>query len=90
MAHLSAGGTENRIPHANQLWMLVGFRLFKRLAEIAPCVEVFPQATARVLGSGKIHKTQPGGVDAQISVAALEPLAGAQSVDLVELGPGVS
>ena len=48
--HLGQGGAENRIPHANQIWMVVGFRLFSRLSELAPCVEVFPQATARVLG----------------------------------------
>ncbi len=27
-AHLAAGGAVNRLPHANQLWMLVGFALF--------------------------------------------------------------
>lgn len=68
--HLASGGTENRIPHANQLWMLVGFRLFDRLTEIAPCIEVFPQATARVLGSGDIHKFKAGGVDSQLAEAA--------------------
>jgi hypothetical protein len=26
--HLSEGGLESRLPHANQLWMLVGFALF--------------------------------------------------------------
>jgi hypothetical protein len=41
--HLSTGGAESRIPHANQLWMLVGFQLFERLAQIAPCLEVYPR-----------------------------------------------
>jgi len=68
--HLSRGGPENRIPHANQLWMSVGFRLFSELKKIAPCIEVFPQATARVVGSGQIHKSQAGGVDAQLATIA--------------------
>ena len=68
--HLSAGGPENRIPHANQLWMVVGFSVFSRLTELAPCVEVFPQATARVLGSGQVHKFKSGGVEAQLAEAA--------------------
>lgn len=69
--HLAGGGPENRIPHANQLWMIVGFRVFSRLSELAPCIEVFPQATARVLGSGQVHKFKSGGVEAQLSEAAL-------------------
>ncbi len=68
--HLSAGGPENRLPHANQLWMLVGFRLFEELAEVAECIEVFPQATARVLGAASVHKGKAGGVEAQLAEAA--------------------
>lgn len=68
--HLSSGGAEDRIPHANQLWMLVGFALFDELARLAPCVEVFPQATARAMGSGQVHKSQQGAVEAQLSAAA--------------------
>ena len=29
--YLTAGGWASRLPHANQLWMLVGFALFRRL-----------------------------------------------------------
>ena len=68
--HLVEGGPENRLPHANQLWMLVGFRLFAELADVAPCIEVFPQATARVLGAGRVHKGKAGGVEAQLAEAA--------------------
>lgn len=68
--HIEAGGAENRLPHANQLWMTVGFELFRRLGEIAPCLEVFPQATARVLGVAQVHKTVSGGVEAQLAEAA--------------------
>jgi uncharacterized protein DUF429 len=68
--HLSAGGGEDRIPHSNQLWMLVGFALFDELSGLAPCLEVFPQATARAMGSGQVHKSRPGAVEAQLSAAA--------------------
>jgi Protein of unknown function (DUF429) len=68
--HLAAGGAEDRIPHANQFWMLVGFAVFDELSCLAPCLEVFPQATARAVGSGQVHKLHPGAVEAQLSVAA--------------------
>jgi hypothetical protein len=68
--HLSTGGAEDRIPHANQLWMLVGFALFEELERLAPCLEVFPQATARAMGSGQVHKSRPGAVKAQLAAAA--------------------
>lgn len=68
--HLEHGGPENRLPHANQLWMQVGFQIFERLAGVAECLEVFPQATARVLGSGDVHKFKKGGVDAQLAEAS--------------------
>lgn len=60
--HLERRGGEDRIPHANQLWMRVGFALFAELSQLAPCLEVFPQATARISGCGSIHKSQPGAV----------------------------
>lgn len=68
--HLRTGGAEARLPHANQLWMLVGFALFERLRRDWECLEVFPQATAFVLGAGAIHKSKPGGVEAQLTAAA--------------------
>jgi len=69
-AHLAAGGAESRLPHANQLWMLVGFALFRELAELCECVEVFPQATVRVLGSGQVHKFKKGAVGAQLAAVS--------------------
>lgn len=69
-AHLEAGGSEPRLPHANQLWMLVGFALFERLRREWDCLEVFPQATVCVLGANALHKSQRGGVDAQLAVVA--------------------
>jgi len=68
--HLAAGGSEDRIPHANQLWMLAGFEIFRELAEVTECLEVFPQATVRVAGSGQRHKSAPGAVHEQLGIAS--------------------
>lgn len=65
LAHLAAGGPENRLPHANQVWMLVGFALFKRLGQTWPCLEVYPQATVALLGCGKLHKSSSTGLSEQ-------------------------
>ncbi len=89
--HLAAGGPENRIPHANQLWMVVGFRLFDRLSRLAPCIEVFPQAIARVLGSGHVHKFKSGGVEAQLAEAAVHtgwPQSGHEEPAFGDIGFG--
>lgn len=64
-AHLSAGGPQNRLPHANQLWMLVGFALFERLSQTWSCLEIYPQATVALLGCGALHKSSPSGLSAQ-------------------------
>ncbi len=68
--HLREGGAENRLPHANQLWMLVGFELFSALREVAPCMEVYPQATAQVLGASGVHKSSTLGVEQQLEAVA--------------------
>jgi hypothetical protein len=49
--------------------MLVGFALFERLPGIAPCIEVFPNAIAHALRC-YLHKSKPGGVEAQLRAAA--------------------
>ena len=36
---LADGGEPSRLPHANQLWMLVGFELFRTLGEQYECIE---------------------------------------------------
>ena len=64
-AHLTAGGPENHLPHANQLWMLVGFALFEHLGRTWPCLEVYPQATVALLGSSKLHKSSHTGLSEQ-------------------------
>lgn len=69
-AHLDAGGTVNRLPHANQLWMLVGFELHRAFSQVAPCLEVFPQATVKLMGASGIYKMKQGGVSAQLSAVS--------------------
>jgi hypothetical protein len=64
--HLASGGHESNLPHANQLWMQVGFALFRQLRVISDCLEVYPQATVRELGVGSLHKFKAGGVDAPV------------------------
>ena len=69
--HLASGGAENRLPHANQLWMQVGFELFRHLGIIGECVEVYPQATVRRLGIGTVHKSRAGAVESQLAAVAV-------------------
>jgi hypothetical protein len=69
-AHLASGGLETHIPHANQLWMLVGFALFARLRQEWECLEVFPQATAAILGAASRHKSTAEGITAQLRAIA--------------------
>jgi hypothetical protein len=65
-AHLGAGGSEARIPGANQLWMLVGFELFRRLSESYKCIEVFPNAIVQRISPGCGHKSTPEGFQRQL------------------------
>lgn len=69
--HLLSGCNEGCMPHSNQLWMLAGFAIFEKLTDVAECLEVFPQATMRMAGSGQIHKSKPGAVDQQLRVASI-------------------
>lgn len=59
-AHLAQGGPANRMPHAMQLFMLPGIAIAEEVAEIAPVLEIYPQAIARRLGSASQHKTKKG------------------------------
>jgi hypothetical protein len=69
-SHLERGGGESNLPHANQLWMLAGFKLFERLGEEWECIEVFPQATMKVLGAASVHKSKAVGVSSQLEAVA--------------------
>jgi hypothetical protein len=68
--HLTAGRLESRLPHANQLWMLVGFALFKRLRIDWKCLEAYPYAIWWILGASCISKTQPGGLAARLEAVS--------------------
>lgn len=68
--HLNDGGPENRLPHANQLWMLVGFALFDELSKHYDCIEVFPQAIVDALQARSLHKSKRQGVTSQLSAVA--------------------
>lgn len=68
--HLAGGGSHSTLPCANQLWMLFGFALFDALSRAGwRCLEVYPQATVRILGSGQQHKSTLGAVVAQMTAA---------------------
>ncbi len=79
--HLAQGGKEARLPSANQLWMLVGFSLFRALENTFDCIEVFPQAIVRAIGCGGEHKSTQCGLADQIGQFAA---ATGQSESVVE------
>lgn len=68
--HLARGGERSRLPYASHLWMRTGFILFEVLSTLAPCIEVFPQATVRALGAGQVHKSKRGAAETQLLAAA--------------------
>ena len=60
------------LPQANRIWMLFGFDLFRVLSAAGwECLEVYPQATVRVIGAGERHKGSLDGVLAQLTAAAV-------------------
>jgi predicted nuclease with RNAse H fold len=68
--HFEEEGEESNIPHANQLWMLAGFALFKKLRENNyECIEVFPQAIVKFLGCSQKHKSTQKGLEKQLMAA---------------------
>ena len=88
--HLAVGGSESHIPHANQLWMLVGFALYETLSNEYECIEVYPQATVAKLGISGVHKSKRAGFEAQL-VGATEATgwpSKAQPPNLEEIGYG--
>ena len=66
--HLAAGGSESTLPHANQLWMLVGFALFERLERDFECLEVFPSAIVRGFDPATPHKSTIDGFRRQLEI----------------------
>jgi Protein of unknown function (DUF429) len=67
---LSRGGPANELPNANQLWMLVGFDLFRILGQHFECIETYPQAIVRKLNCAACHKSTDSGLQNQIKEAA--------------------
>ena len=68
--HLAAGGSETRLPHANQLWMLVGFDLFNSLGTRYNCIEVFPNAIVHAVAPDAAHKSTSHGFERQLQAVA--------------------
>jgi hypothetical protein len=67
---IAGGGKPARLPNANQLWMLVGFDLFRTLGRQYECIETYPQAVVHVLKCAGAHKSTDQGLQSQIDKAA--------------------
>jgi hypothetical protein len=67
---LAARGKPSRLPNANQLWMLVGFELFRTLKQRYECIETYPQAVVHQLQCAGEHKSTAQGLQNQVGEAA--------------------
>lgn len=67
---LADGGKPSRLPNANQLWMLVGFELFRELEQHYECIETYPQAIVQALKCASHHKSTAEGLQNQLDEAA--------------------
>jgi hypothetical protein len=67
---LTDGGKPSRLPNANQLWMLVGFELFRTLKQHYECIETYPQAIVHQLKCAGQHKSTVQGLESQVQEAA--------------------
>ena len=67
-AHSRAGGKLSRMPHANKIWMLYGFEIFRALRATFSCeiIEVYPYAIVRALLDECPHKSTPAGYRRQL------------------------
>jgi len=86
LAHLASGGTENRLPNANQWWMLVGFALFQRLQNDFDCIEVFPNAIVRALDPAVAHKSTKNGYARQVDLLRIATNIGDGEVEIAAHG----
>ena len=70
--HLLAGRPLNRLPHANKIWMLFGFEIFKALRAkgTSDVIEVYPYAIVRALLDKCLHKATPEGYRCQLKAVA--------------------
>lgn len=79
IAHLEAGKPIQNLPHAHQIFMLLGFALNERLSKIAECIEVYPHATVKQLGVADIHKSK--GNQAELQLSAMSHYTGWPKTD---------
>ena len=85
--HIAAGGAQSGLPHANQIWMLVGFDLFQRLSDSYECIEVFPNAIVHVIAPGCAHKKKKEGFNQQIEAFAARAGWDGESQKQAAFGP---
>ena len=72
--HLHADKPIQNLPHAHQIFMLLGFALNERLNKVAECIEVYPHATVKQLGVADIHKSK--GNQAELQLSAMSQYTG--------------
>ena len=72
--HLKTGGEVTRLYNSHQIFMLAGFAIYQALKGLAECIEVFPHATAKILGTASKHKTM--GNQAYIQLRAMSQYTG--------------
>ncbi len=71
-SHLSRGGSAANLPHANKIWMLYGFELFRCLKNnlTAEIIEVYPFAIVRALLPECAHKSTEQGYRDQLAAVS--------------------
>jgi predicted nuclease with RNAse H fold len=71
--HFRVGGPLNRLPHANKIWMLYGFEIFKalRARSTSEVIEVYPYAIVHALLRKCPHKSTPEGYWRQLETLAI-------------------
>lgn len=79
IAHLQAEKPIQNLPHAHQIFMLLGFALNERLGKVAECIEVYPHATVKQLGVADIHKSK--GNQAELQLFAMSHYTGWPKTD---------
>ena len=67
IAHLQSNKPIQNLPHAHQIFMLLGFALNEGLSKVAECIEVYPHATVKQLGVADIHKSKGNQAELQLS-----------------------
>jgi len=67
---INNGNKMNQIPAANQLWMLVGFALYRILSKQYRCIETYPNAIIHSMGYDGEHKSTRNGFNNQVKLVA--------------------